>query len=77
MAACRSAPALAALQGRDFLSSADLSAEQTQGLLELAADLKAGRCQIDLGGRSLGLIKIPKMKPMQDRRVISHCHPGT
>ena len=56
MAANRSIPALAALQGRDFLSSADLTPEQTQGLLELAADLKAGRTHIDLGGRTLGLI---------------------
>jgi ornithine carbamoyltransferase len=47
---------LAALQGRDFLSAADLTAEQTLGLLELAADLKAGRTRIDLGGRTLGLI---------------------
>jgi len=56
MAANRSIPALAALQGRDFLSSADLTPEQTLGLLELAADLKAGRTRIDLGGRTLGLI---------------------
>jgi ornithine carbamoyltransferase len=56
MAASRSIPALAALQGRDFLSAADLTAEQTLGLLELAADLKAGRTRIDLGGRTLGLI---------------------
>ncbi len=50
------APALAALSGRDLLSSADLSAEQTRALLQLAADLKAGRSQIDLGGKTLGLI---------------------
>ena len=50
------APALAALCGRDLLSSADLSAEQTQALLQLAADLKAGRSQIDLAGKTLGLI---------------------
>ena len=56
MAASRSIPALATLQGRDFLSAADLTAEQTLGLLELAADLKAGRTRIDLGGRTLGLI---------------------
>ena len=50
------APALAALCGRDLLSSADLSAEQTRALLQLAGDLKAGRSQIDLAGKTLGLI---------------------
>jgi ornithine carbamoyltransferase len=50
------APALEALRGRDLLSSADLSGEQTRALLQLAADLKAGRSSIDLGGRTLGLI---------------------
>jgi len=50
------APALAALRGSDLLSSADLSAEQTLALLQLASDLKAGRRRIDLGGRTLGLI---------------------
>jgi len=49
-------PALAALCGRDLLSSADLSAEQTRALLQLAADLKAGRSPVDLGGKTLGLI---------------------
>ena len=49
-------PVLAPLAGRDLLSSADLSAEQTEALLRLASDLKAGRCAIDLGGRILGLI---------------------
>jgi ornithine carbamoyltransferase len=49
-------PVLADLRGRDLLSSADLSAEQTAAVLELAADLKAGRCRIDLGGKVLGLI---------------------
>lgn len=48
--------ALAALSGRDLLSSADLNAEQTAALLVLAADLKSGRRTIDLGGRTLGLI---------------------
>ena len=48
--------ALANLRGRDLLSSADLNAEQTAALLELAASLKAGRCRIDLGGKVLGLI---------------------
>ena len=47
---------LADLRGRDLLSSADLSAEQTAALLHLAADLKAGRQRIDLGGKVLGLI---------------------
>lgn len=56
MAASCSVPALAALQGRDFLSSADITPEQTQALLALASDLKAGRTRIDLSGRSLGLI---------------------
>jgi ornithine carbamoyltransferase len=56
MAASSGYPALAELKGRDFLSSTDTTAEQTAALLELAADLKAGRTRIDLGGRSLGLI---------------------
>jgi len=56
MAASSGYPALAELKGRDFLSSTDTSAEQTRALLQLAADLKAGRTHIDLGGRSLGLI---------------------
>ncbi|MEI7951593.1 MAG: ornithine carbamoyltransferase [Synechococcaceae cyanobacterium ELA182] len=46
----------AALLGRDLLSSADLSATETQELLILAAELKAGRRSIDLGGKVLGLI---------------------
>ena len=56
MAASSGYPALAELKGRDFLSSTDTSAEQTKALLALAADLKAGRTSIDLGGRTLGLI---------------------
>ncbi|MBM5807575.1 MAG: ornithine carbamoyltransferase [Cyanobacteria bacterium M_surface_10_m2_179] len=56
MAASSGYPALAELKGRDFLSSTDTTAEQTSALLQLAADLKAGRTHIDLGGRSLGLI---------------------
>ncbi len=56
MAASSGYPALAELKGRDFLSSTDTSAEQTRALLALAADLKAGRTSIDLGGRTLGLI---------------------
>ena len=52
-----SAPSpLAALQGRDLLSSADLSALETRQLLALATELKAGRRRIDLGGKVLGLI---------------------
>ena len=47
---------LAGLTGGDLLSSADLTPQQTSGLLELAADLKAGRRRIDLGGKVLGLI---------------------
>jgi ornithine carbamoyltransferase len=50
------APALEALRGRDLLSSADLNREQTLALLQLAADLKAGRSSIHLGGTTLGLI---------------------
>lgn len=49
-------PALAALVGRDLLSSADLSAAETAALLQLAAQLKAGHTRIDLGGKVLGLI---------------------
>jgi ornithine carbamoyltransferase len=56
MAALSAYPALAELKGKDFLSSAQLTAEQTAALLHLAADLKAGRTTIDLGRRSLGLI---------------------
>ena len=47
---------LAGLAGGDLLSSADLSPEQTRALLWLAADLKAERRRIDLGGKVLGLI---------------------
>ena len=56
MAASSGYPALAELKGRDFLSSTDTSDEQPTALLALAADLKAGRTSIDLGGRTLGLI---------------------
>jgi ornithine carbamoyltransferase len=56
MATLGAYPALAELQGRDFLSSADCGREQVAQLLRLAADLKAGRTRIDLGGRMLGLI---------------------
>jgi ornithine carbamoyltransferase len=47
---------LAGLQGRDYLSSADLDGPQTEAVLDLAADLKAGRRRCDLAGRTLGLI---------------------
>lgn len=56
MATLSAYPALAELMGQDFLSSADAGSEQTAQLLRLAADLKAGRLSIDLGGRMLGLI---------------------
>jgi len=56
MAPDSDAPPLAALKGRDYLSSADLDASETAALLDLAADLKAGRRRCDLSGRSLGLI---------------------
>ena len=56
MAALSGYPSLTGLSGRDFLSSADVTLEQTQALLELAADLKAGRTRVDLSGKVLGLI---------------------
>ncbi len=56
MAALSGYSSLSELSGRDFLSSADISAEQTRALLDLAADLKAGRTRVDLGGKVLGLI---------------------
>ena len=56
MAAGSGASALADLNGQDFLSSGDITAQQTVALLQLAADLKAGRRRIDLGGKVLGLI---------------------
>ena len=56
MAALSGYSSLSELSGRDFLSSADISAEPTRALLDLAADLKAGRTRVDLGGKVLGLI---------------------
>jgi ornithine carbamoyltransferase len=56
MAALREAAPPAELKGRDYLSSADLVSEQTLALLDLAAELKAGRRSINLTGRTLGLI---------------------
>ena len=38
MAAISAYPPLAELRGRDLLSSSDLNGEQTQALLQLAAD---------------------------------------
>lgn len=49
-------PALAPLRGGDLLSSADLGAEETLALLELAAEFKRGSLRLDLSGRALGLI---------------------
>ena len=56
MAALSAYPALAELTGKDFLSSADITSEQTVQLLELASDLKAGRLSVNVGGKVLGLI---------------------
>jgi ornithine carbamoyltransferase len=56
MAAISPDPALIQLQGLDLLSSADLSADQARALLQLAADLKAKRREINLAGKVLGLI---------------------
>ena len=50
------AAALTALSGRDYLSSADCSADETHGLIDLAGQLKSGDRRIDLGNRVLGLI---------------------
>ena len=50
------AAALTALNRRDYLSSADCSAEETRGLIDLAVQLKRGERRIDLGNRVLGLI---------------------
>ena len=56
MAAISGYPPLAELRGWDLLSSSDFNAAQTQSLLQLASDLKAGSSSIDLGGKTLGLI---------------------
>ena len=50
------AAVLTALNRRDYLSSADCSAEETRGLIDLAVQLKRGERRIDLGNRVLGLI---------------------
>ncbi len=47
---------LSPLKGSDFLSSADLTSQQTFALLELALQLKKAERRIDLGNRVLGLI---------------------
>jgi len=58
MAALSAYPALAELTGKDFLSSADITPEQTSLLLELAAALKAGRLQPRQGlGEGLGVFE--------------------
>lgn len=51
-----SVPALKALRGRDLLSCADLSAEETLALLQLAGELRSGARRVDLHGQLLGLI---------------------
>jgi ornithine carbamoyltransferase len=56
MAASKPTSCLVELRGRDLLSSADITPDQTEALLQLAADLKAGRTRIELGGKTLGLI---------------------
>ncbi len=50
------ASVLSELKGKDFLSSSDLSAKQTEALIELALQLKRSQRRIDLGNRVLGLI---------------------
>lgn len=47
---------LTGLDGKDYLSSADLDARQTEALLDLASELKAGNRRVNLAGRTLGLI---------------------
>jgi ornithine carbamoyltransferase len=49
-------PTLAGLAGSDLLSSADLSASETLGLLDLAAAIKGGEWQAKQRPRVLGLI---------------------
>ena len=56
MAVSSAMTCLADLKGRDFLSSADITAEQTEALLQLASELKAGQRAIHLSGKTLGLI---------------------
>ncbi len=47
---------LGTLSGKDYLSSSDLTLDQTKALLGLASQLKKGKRRIDLGNRTLGLI---------------------
>ena len=47
---------LKGLAGKDFLSSSDISLEQTLALLHLATQFKTRERRIDLSGRVLGLI---------------------
>ena len=50
------AAVLSSLKGGDFLTSSDLTSDQTTALLDLAMQLKKGDRRIDLGNRVLGLI---------------------
>ena len=50
------AAVLSELKGKDFLSSADFSSNQTYALLDLAIQFKNRERRIDLGNRVLGLI---------------------
>lgn len=50
------ASVLSPLRGRDYLSSADFSSDETSALLNLSRQLKSGERRIDLGNRVLGLI---------------------
>ena len=50
------AAVLSDLKGKDYLSSADFSSDQTSALLDLANQLKRNERRIDLGNRVLGLI---------------------
>ncbi|MEO1003437.1 MAG: ornithine carbamoyltransferase [Cyanobacteria bacterium J06638_7] len=56
MLSASAAACLADLRGSDLLSCADLSAEQTEALLALAAEFRQGLRQVDLSGKVLGLI---------------------
>ena len=47
---------LSALKGRDFLASGDISSEQSQALINLAAAIKSGQRRPRLEGKVLGLI---------------------
>lgn len=47
---------VASLKGRDLLSMADLTAEEVRALLQLAADLKAGKVNLRCQNKVLGLL---------------------